>query len=418
MWPKTEGVLVEDDFPCAELMLIFAPLPFCSDTVGVRAEISFIEFVDDAPPSHATPKREVHLSPDLLPPRDAKYDMTLVVDIDETLVDAHHAALAIRPYARQFLELVRACLPHVEIIAWTAGMDIHAERVVRVFESQSVAGLEVPIFDHIIARGPDWYNYYKCATPYKNIFRLPGRGDTTVILDDSTNAAHLSGEHTVIIDAFASPPNDSVWSEDVALTHALQVVAFVHHVIAQHARAIRSRNSDKVAATGVALSRPERRFVDVVRTIIFEDDAPRSASALVPLALASHPFLERSILPVGGTPPNNYFILHTSADYIEANMIASYCGRWGSPGWRAPPRGAIFSRGTVIRPPQIWARMRLLDAKELFPQTAVGDGAALFEAPSPFLETQGDLSSGDEESEAWNAKGQNSPNALKAVLVS
>lgn len=323
----------------SDLMDLFVPIPIqCSNL-----QRSQLETIEDGSEEllyeDITPEiRIVHLSPDRVPLRAPRYDMTLVVDLDETLVDARGPGVSMRPFARQFLSMLRSNLPRVEVIAWTAGIDVHARRVARLFESDRLAFARTGgrAFDFIVARGPDWYPIGEA--PHKDIFRLRGRSNTTLILDDSVHASFRSGPNALIISPFsAAEYREASDSEDpdVALVCALQVVAFVHHIIASR----RSRRPSECYTQTEPENRGTSQAADIVRTIVLGgfDPPPGSSGevggisteAIVARALRAHPFVgwqtERSIeCDKCETRPVGHFTLHTSLDQIATKFSTQY----------------------------------------------------------------------------------------------
>ena len=85
-------------------------------------------------------KRMEHVPPTKLPPRDSKYDMTLIWDLDETLVSSKNRVgekksylktyFTIRPYALETLDALRTRFPNVEMIVWTAADSYHADTAI------------------------------------------------------------------------------------------------------------------------------------------------------------------------------------------------------------------------------------------------------------------------------------------------
>lgn len=259
----------------------------------------------------------VHTTPRTVPPRNPKYVMTLIVDLDETLVDARGCYLAIRPYARQFFELIRAHLPRVEVGAWTAGIPAHAERVCRLFELDNARGVVETgaFFDFVIARGGDWYDEQGPSPPYKDVFRLRGRGPTSLILDDSVHVTRYSGMQAIIIEPFAVNTASAI--SDNALIYALQVIAFVNHALCEHRwrSEVQPTSCELARRCDAAQTRAEEIFDAVVNSVVFEyfepccakgreshhDDGAHfpshkmaASTAIFERALDEHPFIERS----------------------------------------------------------------------------------------------------------------------------
>lgn len=332
----------EDEVWRSELMDLFIPIsiqhiPFSSPP-GTTI-FTYLEVINDGSEGFlsedtAPNVRIVYLSPDKVPSRANRYDMTLVIDLDETLVDARGNGLALRPFSRQFLELLRTHLPRVELIAWTAGADIHARRVARIYESNSGYRHRHrrPLFDFLIARGPDWYP--NGDAPHKDITRLRGRTDTTVILDDSLHVTYKSGAGAVLIKPFALenfPPATSVAPEDdVTLMFALQVIAFVHHVVAKQRP--RRPYDDFAEEEREPITLAEKIFADIVQAVIMGgtniETYIATPECLVTRALRVHPFvhwsLERTIeCRKCESRPHGHFTLQTDIERVTSRLGTS-----------------------------------------------------------------------------------------------
>eukprot|EP01007_Sphenomonas_quadrangularis_P002934 NODE_514_length_1404_cov_300.022140_g391_i0.p1 GENE.NODE_514_length_1404_cov_300.022140_g391_i0~~NODE_514_length_1404_cov_300.022140_g391_i0.p1 ORF type:complete len:259 (-),score=15.49 NODE_514_length_1404_cov_300.022140_g391_i0:628-1380(-) len=93
----------------------------------------------------------------LLCPARGSAGLTVVVDLDETLVYAREGPVWLRPYASQFLSRIKAA--GCDVIAWTAGEYGH---VAKVLDTLDHDGSLIP---HCVYRGEAWLsdpmNYHK-----------------------------------------------------------------------------------------------------------------------------------------------------------------------------------------------------------------------------------------------------------------
>lgn len=111
--------------------------------------------------------------------------MLLVLDIDETLVDARSAfpSIYIRPYVREmFARLDALRLRGVEVWLWTAAVVAHAARCISVMHSNAAADRCTLPVDGVIVRG-DWMSLSRCT---KDTRLLPLSDVDRVLLVDNT----------------------------------------------------------------------------------------------------------------------------------------------------------------------------------------------------------------------------------------
>ena len=145
-------------------------------------------------------KPYVYLNPRKLPERSPKYKLTLVWDLDQTLVAAEgvkgedeldlDTQIVIRPHAREILNILKRN-HNVEFIVWTAGTKSHAERVVGSFPNI--------VFDHIIARNSSWYSD---KNPIKNLNLIVNESrplSTMVLMDDRMDIGTEHPENLLVV---------------------------------------------------------------------------------------------------------------------------------------------------------------------------------------------------------------------------
>lgn len=198
-----------------------------------------------------------------LPPRSESMLYTLVLDLDETLTTARtpDSSLVIRPGARRLLErMARLRVPvvpggehqrAVEIILWSAGEHHHVKYCVDLLDPNRT------LFDYIIYRSTEWFpGSSHSLMACKNLSLLPGRADTSIIIDDCPSAAVLSGNRALI-----TPPFDSGTPGDMTLFFVLQITMFLAIILAVD-RMERSRTSYIIP--GIITSSRSHDFTDVI----------------------------------------------------------------------------------------------------------------------------------------------------------
>lgn len=131
----------------------------------------------------------------LLKDVDRKPHLTVVFDLDETLVSNRRADLAqaiLRPYALHVLNALRH-MPNLEVVMWTASTRETGTPVVeQLYEGGSV-------FDDIIYRNDAWFT----EPIHTKDLRLLGRDmNRVVIFDNAPNCCKLNPQNSVMVEDF------------------------------------------------------------------------------------------------------------------------------------------------------------------------------------------------------------------------
>lgn len=164
-----------------------------------------------------SPTPQLPPSPLLLPPRKPHMNLTVVFDLDETLVSNRHSAEAIpRPYYHAVLEGLRK-KKDVELVLWTASTRDVTEKVI-----SSLQDGDVCYFDHIICRDKQWFTE---PTHTKNLRLLGRRLDTVVIVENSANCCKLNPQNAILVADYHG--ND----EDASLVNVYYMIEAVIHLL-------------------------------------------------------------------------------------------------------------------------------------------------------------------------------------------
>jgi NLI interacting factor-like phosphatase len=143
-----------------------------------------------------------------IPPADVPFFLTVVLDLDETLISsaADGRAIKVRMYTRSFLENLCKLNPRVEIIAWSAGHRTHVNRCLHILDPDS------KIFHHAICRDASWMDDRPGTSSIvlKNLYVLPRNQNRIVLIDDSTFASVCNGPRAIIVPkaCFSSSEDD------------------------------------------------------------------------------------------------------------------------------------------------------------------------------------------------------------------
>eukprot|EP00331_Platyophrya_macrostoma_P009834 CAMPEP_0176419878 /NCGR_PEP_ID=MMETSP0127-20121128/8298_1 /TAXON_ID=938130 /ORGANISM="Platyophrya macrostoma, Strain WH" /LENGTH=386 /DNA_ID=CAMNT_0017800417 /DNA_START=396 /DNA_END=1556 /DNA_ORIENTATION=+ len=128
-------------------------------------------------------------------PHQSKPLLTVVFDLDETLVSNRRADLAqaiLRPYALHVLNALRH-MANLEVVMWTAST---RETGAPVVEQLSMGGL---VFDDVVFRSDAWFT----EPIHTKDLRLLGRDlDRVVIFDNAPSCCKLNAHNSVIVEDF------------------------------------------------------------------------------------------------------------------------------------------------------------------------------------------------------------------------
>lgn len=135
--------------------------------------------------------------PRRLPKRSPDHKLTLVWDLDQTLVSADGVddedpddptvKLVLRPNAERILIALRKN-KDVEFIVWTAGTESHAKRVVKSFGSVH--------FDYVLSRNETWFDE---DIQTKDLRMINRDLDTVVLIDDRMDVGKEHPENLLVV---------------------------------------------------------------------------------------------------------------------------------------------------------------------------------------------------------------------------
>lgn len=174
------------------------PLSFKREKAEYQRGLSINESKEYQPlPNH-------YLNPVDVPARKSWQSITIVWDLDQTLVcdeglpkenwKSPDHKLIIRPRAKQVLDILRS-IPEVEFIVWTAGTEEHAKKV--------CYSLGIEFFDYIISRSPKhWWNE-KTQIKDLNLLVKTGRSLNSMIhIDDRMDVGLPHPENLLIVSQY------------------------------------------------------------------------------------------------------------------------------------------------------------------------------------------------------------------------
>lgn len=139
--------------------------------------------------------------------------LTLVLDLDETLVSnrsAHLSRAVLRPYCLHVLHALRH-MQGLEIVLWTASTKETASPVVDQLQALG------PIFDDIIFRSDLWFTE---GIHTKDLRQLGRDVDHVLIVDNAANCCKLNPRNALLIEDFHGFRHE----EDAALVNVYYIV--------------------------------------------------------------------------------------------------------------------------------------------------------------------------------------------------
>lgn len=154
----------------------------------------------------------------ILPPRLPSTKLTVVFDLDETLVSNRHSSEAIpRPYYHAVLQGLSQ-KPEVEVVLWTASTKEVVNQVLSSLEDEESSSC----FQHVIPRDKKWFTE---PTHTKDL-RLLGRPmDRIIIVENSPNCCKLNPQNAILVDDYHGQ------EEDAALVNVYYMIEAVIQLI-------------------------------------------------------------------------------------------------------------------------------------------------------------------------------------------
>lgn len=218
--------------------------PFSKTTPGSRRSTGSAGYLTDSPPSAGrfasntpacfspstpipTPSKSLFRTYLLreIPPTERKPTLTVVLDLDETLVSNRRPNMTeaiLRPHVMEALHRMRA-LPNLELVVWTASTEETGSAVVDQLHEEGV------IFDDVIYRNSLWFT----EPVHSKDLRLLGRDmDRVVIFDNAANCCKLNPKNALLVDDFLGVMNSS----DCTMINMYHVVHYLLQKCAQGGR--------------------------------------------------------------------------------------------------------------------------------------------------------------------------------------
>jgi hypothetical protein len=146
-----------------------------------------------------------------LPPKvdEDRLKLTVVLDLDETIVFARDGPVYVRPHAVTLLGYLRE---HCEVIVWTSGTKAHAKNVLRVLDPQGLSVKYCIYFNPPKLSQGDFSPAIQSTdslsySVYDKDLRLLGRPlNWTILIDNTAECCTSTPENAIIVADYRGPP--------------------------------------------------------------------------------------------------------------------------------------------------------------------------------------------------------------------
>jgi RNA polymerase II subunit A small phosphatase-like protein len=116
--------------------------------------------------------------------------ITLVLDLDETLVYAREGPLYARPGLDEFF---KACSENCEVVVWTAGLRAYAQAIIRNIDTENVV-------KHCVYRHSKWFTG---QAGYRKDLAALGRSlDRTLIIENTPDCIRGHQQNAVLVEDY------------------------------------------------------------------------------------------------------------------------------------------------------------------------------------------------------------------------
>lgn len=157
----------------------------------------------------------------LVPPEsessEARKTMTVVLDLDETIVWARSSCIVVRPF---LTELLCSCQRHgCEVILWTAGVPAYVNRIIHAV-NRTLQDAHHPFhwYSYVIPRSPLWFVEDRVSV--KDVRLLQRNLDRVLVIENSPASVQLQPDNVLLVEDFYGQSGD-----DQSLVFVGQVVA-------------------------------------------------------------------------------------------------------------------------------------------------------------------------------------------------
>lgn len=162
-------------------------------------------------PYHAKPSSTMLIPPATPAQADSRV-LTVVIDLDETIVWARQAHLSVRPFV---MELLHACLRnHCEVVVWSASVPQYVNRILHAVNGV----VHRQWYTYVIARSGLWYAENAQAS-VKDIRLLHRDLDRVMVIENSPASVQLQEGNVLLVEDFYGED-----TEDQSLIFVGQVI--------------------------------------------------------------------------------------------------------------------------------------------------------------------------------------------------
>eukprot|EP01060_Flectonema_neradi_P003213 TRINITY_DN1205_c0_g1_i2.p1 TRINITY_DN1205_c0_g1~~TRINITY_DN1205_c0_g1_i2.p1 ORF type:complete len:569 (+),score=110.28 TRINITY_DN1205_c0_g1_i2:195-1709(+) len=157
-----------------------------------------------------------------LPPRNGRYQSTVVFDLDQTLVNAHSEDDTVipRPGILESLEAISKC--GCERVMWTASNEAQAKFVIK-----KIPGLGM-CFDYIVTW--DTLGWGKRRDYVKDILKLKRSIRDSIVIDNDSLVVRPHIQNAIVVEDFGDLRGGSIQEQDSTMA---DTAAFIQHLSSQ-----------------------------------------------------------------------------------------------------------------------------------------------------------------------------------------
>lgn len=127
--------------------------------------------------------------------------LSIVLDLDETLVYARQGPIFVRPFVKEFLDICEEL--RCEIIVWTAGVPDYVNPILHAIADTCC---RKNWFHHIISRHRRWYSEWAVRESCPKDLRLLRRSlDRLLLIENNPVSIALQPSHAILVEDYLQP---------------------------------------------------------------------------------------------------------------------------------------------------------------------------------------------------------------------
>lgn len=206
-------------------------------------------------------KKMRNISPLLPKPGLTSFTLTVVLDVDETLLSARDGAIQLRPHIQEFIHACHSL--RCEVIVWTAGATSYANTL---FAAIAKACRMELWYHHAITRHHRWFDESE-NVGVKDLRRLQRDMDKLIIIENNPASIVRQPQNAILVEDYTEANDDD--ETFVVLTHIIQqLVPIVSPHPLSPAYLAPQRKKRKKNSSGVAVPAALRQISEVAPVMV------------------------------------------------------------------------------------------------------------------------------------------------------